>query len=295
MNRRPDGPLRIEVTRGGTVEAYHDVIGVAFDGGAVIAGFGDTTHRCSLRSCAKPVQAEVVHAATPDLRSDLLALACASHTAEAFHRAGVDELLALARCRPSDLACGPPETGSIDRRDNNCSGKHAAMLLACRSNDWSIVGYDQPDHPMQRDILLRVANRSDLKPSAIATATDGCGLPCFTIPLEDMAKMFTQLDPTITEAMRASPLMVGGPGIDDTELMQRCPGWTAKRGAEGLLCVQTASGTALVVKALDGSSRPLRPALAELAGRCGMDDLEDWRRVSVVNTLGANVGSIGLA
>lgn len=77
--------------------------------------------------------------------------------------------------------------------------------------------------------------------------------------------------------------------------MQRCPGWTAKRGAEGLLCVQTASGTALVVKALDGSSRPLRPALAELAGRCGMDDLEDWRRVSVVNTLGAKVGSIGLA
>ena len=32
----------------------------------------------------------------------------------------------------------------------NCSGKHAAMLLACVANDWPLEGYLDPEHPLQK-------------------------------------------------------------------------------------------------------------------------------------------------
>ena len=40
----------------------------------------------------------------------------------------------------------------------------------------------------------------------------------------------------VAAAMREHPELVRGPGAPDTVLMQRLPGWTAKGGAEALLC-----------------------------------------------------------
>src|SRR5262249_56646955 len=74
-----------------------------------------------------------------------------------------------------------------------------------------------------------------------------------------------------TAAMRTHPDLVRGPLAGDAMLMRSLPGWTAKGGAEGLLCAVSPDGVGLALKATDGAWRALRPALAELLQRLGID------------------------
>jgi L-asparaginase II len=85
--------------------------------------------------------------------------------------------------------------------------------------------------------------------------------------------------------MVARPELVGGSGADDTDLMRERPGWFAKRGAEGLLCVSDGA-VAWTLKVEDGSSRALRPALGRLF------EIEAFREVPIRNSLGEVVGSL---
>ena len=105
-----------------------------------------------------------------------------------------------------------------------------------------------------------------------------------------MARSFARLGnlegaDRILAAMRARPELVGGDGSLDTDLMRRQHGWTAKGGAEGLLCAVTPDGTGYAVKSEDGNRRPLRPALARF--------LElDLGSVPVVSPRGEIVGEV---
>ena len=91
--------------------------------------------------------------------------------------------------------------------------------------------------------------------------------------------------------MRARPELVGGEGATDTELMRTLPGWIAKGGAEGLLCAGSPDGLGLAVKAADGNSRALRPALAAFAQRLGLD-LPDFAEIPLENSRGEVVGRL---
>ena len=104
-----------------------------------------------------------------DLDGKLLALAAASHSGEAFHVAGVREILAGAGLNEGALRCPPAlplderalrrvlrEGGDADRVHMNCSGKHAAMLATCAAAGWPTGGYLDPDHPLQRAIRRTV-------------------------------------------------------------------------------------------------------------------------------------------
>ena len=71
--------------------------------------------------------------------------------------------------------------------------------------------------------------------------------------------------------MRAYPELIRGPGALDTNLMQALPGWTAKGGAEGLLCAAGPDGLGLALKAEDGGQRALRPALGSFLDTLGLD------------------------
>jgi L-asparaginase II len=68
--------------------------------------------------------------------------------------------------------------------------------------------------------------------------------------------------------------------------MRALPGWAAKRGAEGLFCARSPDGAGFVFKVEDGSSRALRPAIAQVLG------LDVFRTVELRNTRGEVVGSI---
>jgi L-asparaginase len=249
-------PIRVTALRGETVESVHRVHAVAVKGGKVVAAAGDPGFVTFMRSAAKPIQAQPLARAREDLDDRDLAIASASHLADEAQLAAVNALLTKAPATEVDLECGPFQ-GS--RLKHNCSGKHAGMLALCHAQGWPYEGYRLSEHPCQQAMLAEVAEVAGT--SEIPTAVDGCGVITFALPLERIAAAFTRIDERIAAAMRSYPELIRGPGALDTNLMQALPGWTAKGGAEGLLCAASPEGLGVALKVEDGTHRALQPAV----------------------------------
>jgi L-asparaginase II len=264
--------LRVHVRRGDVVESTHDVHAVAVQDGAVVAEHGDTARVSFLRSSAKPFQALPLVRARADVTDEELAIASASHLASPEQLAAVRSLLAKAPATEAELECGAEPTPL----HHNCSGKHAGMLALCRARGWSSDGYRLGVHPVQQGCLAEVAAAADAEPEDVPTAVDGCGVVTFALPLERMALMFSRLEQVdggarVAAAMRAHPDLIRGPKAADSLLMRELEGFTAKGGAEGLLCASGPGGLGLALKVEDGNMRAVRPALAELLRRLGFE------------------------
>ena len=286
------GPIEVSVRRGGVVEATHVVHAVAVRDGAVVEQAGDAERVAYLRSSAKPFQALPLVRARDDLTTEEIAIASASHLASPEQLAAVRSLLAKAPAEEDELECGPEPTAMR----HNCSGKHAGMLALCRTKGWASGGYRLGTHPVQHGCLLEVAAAADVGPAEIPTAVDGCGVLTFALPLERMALMFARLEQVdggarVAAAMRAHPELIRGPMAADSLLMRELDGWTAKGGAEGLLCAAGPGGLGIALKIEDGSMRAMRPALAELLRRLGFETGELGVE-PLENSLGEIVGEI---
>lgn len=282
----------VEVIRGGLVEAQHRVHAVAVAGGKIVAEAGDSEHVTYFRSSAKPIQALPLVRARDDLNEVEIAIACASHLARPDQIEAVRRLLAKAPASVDELECGPEPTS----REHNCSGKHAGFLALCRAMGWPGEGYRLPDHPCQQAMLDEVAAAAEVDPGTIPIAVDGCGVSTFALPLERMAHSFSRLEKLdggvrVTQAMRAHPELIRGPLAADTMLMQTQPGWTAKGGAEGLLCAVSPEGLGLALKVEDGAQRAIRSALAAFLARLGIDPGQ-LGAVPVESSRGEVVGEI---
>ena len=285
-------PIRVVVRRGGIVESRHVVHGVAVQDGAVVAEAGDPMRVAFLRSAAKPFQALPLARVRGDLTDEELAIACASHLARPEQLAAVRSLLARAPATEDELECGPEPTAL----EHNCSGKHAGMLALCRARGWESEGYRLAGHPVQEACTAEILSLADVRCDELETAVDGCGVVTFALPLERMALLFARLEeadsgPRVAAAMRAHPELVRGPGEPDTLLMQGLPGWTAKGGAEGLLCASGPGGIGLALKVGDGGNRAVGPALAELLRRLGLE-VPGLAVAELENSRGERVGEI---
>jgi L-asparaginase II len=266
-------PLRVVVRRGTVLEAVHVVHAVAVQEGRVVASAGDRELVTYMRSSAKPLQALPLARARDDLEERDLAIASASHRADPDQLEAVRALLAKAEATQDDLECGF-EDGS--RLRHNCSGKHAGMLALCRARGWSTDGYRLAGHPVQEGCRAEVAAAAEVDASEIPTAVDGCGVVTFALTLERMAHAFARLESLeaggrVAGAMRAHPELIRGGDAADTLLMKGFPGWTAKGGAEGLLCAAGPDGLGVALKVEDGSGRGVRPALGVFLIRLGLD------------------------
>jgi L-asparaginase II len=269
-------PTLVEVTRGDHVESRHrGAIAVVAPSGELIARTGDPDTQIFLRSCAKPFQlAPFVASGRFDeygLGTDALAIMAASHSGEDRHVRTVQAILRTAGVPTSALACGthPPYDRETNRRliadresptalRHNCSGKHAGMLLFAKASGWPLDGYWRPDHPVQRLALETVSALTDHPIEEIATATDGCGVVTFGMPLRGLATAFARLaDPPavadrplrdalvrIRDAMMLHPELVAGEHRRlDTALMRSLPGVVvSKGGAEGVQAVGLLAG-----------------------------------------------------
>jgi L-asparaginase II len=99
---------------------------------------------------------------------------------------------------------------------------------------------------------------------------DGCGVPCFVLPLSSMARAWAELAHAIAHeqesllgrigrALREHPLLMSGTDAFDGWLIQHTQG-VAKVGAQGLLCMALPEqGVGLAIKARSGSD-VVRPA-----------------------------------
>jgi L-asparaginase II len=285
-------PITVQVRRGDVVEATHVVHAVAVRDGAVVAAAGEPGRVAYLRSSAKPLQALPLVRARDDLTSEEIAIASASHLASPEQLAAVRSLLAKAPAGEEELECGPEPT----RLQHNCSGKHAGMLALCRAHGWASGGYRLATHPVQHACLAEVSSAADVAAEEIPIAVDGCGVATFALPLERMALAFSRFESLeggdrVAAAMRAHPDLIRGPMAADTLLMRELEGWTAKGGAEGLMCAAGPAGLGIALKVEDGSMRAMRPALAEVLRRLGIET-GDLGVEPLVNSRGDLVGEV---
>ena len=288
-------PFSVAVRRGGTVESVHRVHAVAVKDGEVAAAAGDPRLVTFMRSAAKPIQALPLARERDDLEQRELAIASASHLADEAQLAAVRSLLEKAEATEDDLECGPFESS---RLKHNCSGKHAGMLALCRAKGWPTEGYRLTEHPCQLAMLAEIAAAAQELEAGIPTTVDGCGVVNFALPLDSMAGAFARLEhldggQAVAGAMRAHPELIRGRGALDTNLMQTLPGWTAKGGAEGLLCAAAPDGLGLALKAEDGNQRALQPALGAFLDQVGLDG-SAFGPVDVRNSRDEVVGEVAL-
>src|SRR3712207_728058 len=136
----------VEVRRGAITESRHrgHVVAVAGEG-AVVARLGAPHNVTFLRSSAKPHQVVPLLVSGAAERFGFteqeIAVACASHSGQELHAATVAGMLRKIGLGPEALRCGvhepfDRETAQTLRErgerpsilQNNCSGKHAAML-----------------------------------------------------------------------------------------------------------------------------------------------------------------------
>ena len=285
-------PISVVACRGDVVESRHLVHAVVVQEGAVVEQAGDPGLVAYLRSAAKPFQALPLLQARDDLTGEEIAIAAASHRAQPAQLEAVRALLAKAPATEDELECGAEPT----RLEHNCSGKHAGMLALCRARGWDGPGYRLAGHPVQEACADEIASASEVPAADLPTAVDGCGVVTFALPLERMALLFARLEerPGGTEvaaAMRAHPELIRGAGAPDTVLMQGLEGWTAKGGAEGLLCACGPRGLGLALKVADGAGRAVGPALAELLRRLGLE-APGLGVVTLENSRGEHVGEV---
>lgn len=268
------------VERSGFVESRHagSAIVLAPDG-EVLRVLGDVSAPVFARSSLKPFQAVAVMSSGVTLRGEDAAIATASHSGTAGHvalargvleRAGVPvEALRCPVALPQDRVARDQVVragGEPERLFMNCSGKHAAMLAACRANDWSLDGYLDPAHPLQKRILDVIERLTGERPAA--TGVDGCGAPVHAISLSALARGIQRITTSqasspfalfreaaaLTEAVREHPWVIAGPGQPDTIAIDRL-GVFAKGGAEGVMVMTAPDGTTTALKVLDGSGR----------------------------------------
>src|SRR5271168_712175 len=104
-------PVLVEVTRGPLVESSHrGAVAVVDTDGATVLAIGEVAKPVFPRSAIKALQAlRLVEQGAADrygFGDEELALACASHSGEAAHVAGVERMLAKAGLDASALRCG---------------------------------------------------------------------------------------------------------------------------------------------------------------------------------------------
>ena len=276
-------PLEVRLLREGIAESQHRVHAVVCDSrGRVLMKAGDPQQLSFIRSALKPFQATVfVGSGTADqvgCSERGLAIACASHAGTPTHAREAFKLLWGAEIEAEQLQCPVPKGGSSPL-EHNCSGKHAAFLATCRRLGWSTEGYLQPEHPLQQEILKRVAELLGLPAEELLMARDDCGAPTLQLQLAQMALLFAHLGAgtqpdleRLSRAMLAHPDLVAGEGRFDTELMRLGLGQVlSKGGAEGIQCLsRVGEGMGVAIKVEDGSSRAKHAVALEL-----MEQL-DW-------------------
>ena len=329
----------VEVKRGSITESRHRGHIVAVDGdGRTVAQLGVPQTVTFLRSSSKPHQAlPLVASGAADhfgFTEKEIAIACGSHNGERIHTETVAGMLRKIGLEPSALKCGVHEPYSAEAArelrargeqptvlHNNCSGKHTGMLALALYLNAPVETYDQPENPVQLNIVRCISQFSGVPVEDIAVGIDGCGVPTFGVTVHAMALMYVRLvavpedfdDATrsackrIVAAMTKYPEMIGGRDERlDTVIMQAARGLVvSKVGAEGvytaavLPCEAWPRGLGLALKIEDGEDRRARPTVViESMRQLGvlkdgaLEMVKQYASFPILNRRGEMVGEV---
>jgi L-asparaginase II len=314
-------PVLAEITRGATVESRHrGAFAVSNANGNIIRSAGDIGVPVFPRSAIKAFQCvPVIESGAADrfgLTDEEIALCCSSHNGEQEHLRVAASILQKAGVQESAYECGAHWPERMDDKKllfksgqepraihNNCSGKHAGMLALARQLGAPLEGYTIPDHPVQHAIAQVLASYCNVEMAKTPMGIDGCSVPTWALPLENLANGFAKLfapgnrtGVRIAGAVQAHPFLVAGTGKFDTKVMQAVPRLFIKYGAEAVFCgaIPHASlGFALKID--DGASRGAEVAIAstlskldcwtpeevEIIASFSHSTMRNWRKLEV--------------
>ena len=305
------------VERGDFVESRHGGSAVVLnpDGEQVLA-LGDAEALVLPRSAMKPFQAVACATAGATFEDERLAISTASHAGTDAHVAIVREMLQEAGLTEDHLGCPasyPDDSATraemirdhapASRVRMTCSGKHAAMLVACAVNGWDKETYLEPSHPLQlhiREVVERLCGGARIE----ATVTDGCGAPVHAIALSALARGIQRIGTSserspfalhrvagaLTRAVREHAWVVEGAGRADTAAIEAF-GVLSKFGAEGVQVMVAPDGTTVALKVLDGSRRSGSAIALSLLARTGALPIDGVRAFLAASPLYAISGA----
>ncbi len=285
------------VERSGFIESRHVGSAVLLDpSGRIAAALGMPDAPVFVRSTLKPLQAIASMRMGAELAGPTAGLATASHRAEQRHIDVVADMLASVGLDASHLRCPAVAPADRDSREArtaagrptsrlhfNCSGKHAAFLIAAVAGGHPTDSYLDPGHPVQREVERVVEEYSGAAP--LVLGVDGCGAPVHALTLTALATAIGRVasgadehSARLMDGVFAHPWTIEGGGRPNTTVIEEL-GLFAKFGAEGVMVMATRTGWSVAVKCLDGSSRPTTLAALRLLGLSGELSEEAVRRV----------------
>ena len=301
-------PILVEVERGGVLESFHrGSICIVNEINEVVYSLGNIEQVCYPRSAMKLIQVipllENGGKEKFDFTLEEIALMCGSHNAEKEHIRVLNQILDKINCTYGDLQCGAqypsfkPESDEFIRlqikpgqEHNNCSGKHAGMLAACKLLGFDTKDYIHPNHPLQKMILNAVADFYEYPASQMVCALDGCSAPIYSIPVKNQAIAYKNLCgnaafnekrneacKTIIEAVSGYPYMVAGTKRYCTDMMKiTAPKVIGKTGAEGVFCMSfTEKKWGVCIKIDDGKMQPQYNVAQAIISECGLFSEEE--------------------
>jgi L-asparaginase II len=284
--------------RSGFIESRHAGAAVVVSpDGSVLESLGNPDAPVFPRSSLKPFQALAVLESGVRLSAVQTALSMASHGGTAAHVDVVRSILAEGPLDESALGCPADWPGDRSARDEvvraggtqqpiymNCSGKHAAMLLACVRNGWPLSSYLDPAHPLQQRVVEIIERETGQ--TVTISGVDGCGAPVHAISLTSLARGVSRVargasdeSAWLVDSVLGNGWAVDSPGEQNTLVIERL-GLFAKLGAEGVMVMSTVQGTATALKILDGNLRAAVSVALELLVRNGAVSRSDVDSVS---------------
>jgi L-asparaginase II len=284
INNKFAGEILATVTRGGIAESLHlgHLIVLNADGSTYLSK-GSPELPIFPRSAVKSLQASAMLKAGLVVSDKELAIICASHSGSQSH---IDLVIKMLEKRDIPISAlknsvdkplGEREKiawgeKSASQLAQNCSGKHAGMLITCQQNDWDMATYLEMNHPLQVAIKNEIELLAGEKVSA--STFDGCGSPLFAVSLIGLAKSISNLVKSneaahkqIVTACTTFPELVAGEGRLTTRMMRAVLGLFMKEGAEGIEVCALPDGRVIAIKIIDGSWRPVAPIIMEIFKR----------------------------
>jgi len=310
INNQFAGEVLASVTRGGITESLHlgHLIVLNADGSTYLSK-GSPELAIYPRSAVKSIQAAAMLKAGLQVSPEELAIICASHSGSQKHIDLVVSMLTkrdipiTALKNAIDKPLGDKEKLSWGDKPGtqltqNCSGKHAGMLITCQQNGWDLKSYLEMTHPLQMAIKAEIELLAGEKVSA--ETFDGCGAPLFAISLTGLAKAIAAVVKSddlvykqIVTAYTKYPELVAGEGRLTTRLMRAVPGLFMKEGAEGIEVCALPDGRVIAIKIIDGSWRPVAPIIMEIFKRWSVvmpdESVKIYGGASVVGEVIANI------
>jgi L-asparaginase II len=310
INEKFSGEVLAKVTRSDLVESLHlgHLIVLNTDGSTYLSK-GSPELPIYPRSAVKSLQAAAMLKAGLKVELNELAIICASHSGSQSHIDLVTKMLTSRGMSTTQLKnaidkpLGEKEKISWGEKPasqlaQNCSGKHAGMLITCQQNGWDMKSYLDLDHPLQIAIKNEIEEQSGEKVSAVSV--DGCSAPLFAISLIGLARAISNLVKSkddlyqqIVLACIKYPELVAGDGRLTTRMMQAVPGLFMKEGAEGVQVCALGDGRVIAIKIIDGSWRPVAPIIMEIFKRWGVQMPDESAKIyggtSVIGEVIANI------